>query len=331
MAKVLITGGAGFIGLHLARSLVEQGQTVTLWDNLSRGDRDSELKTLLARPNTSLVVLDMADAAQVRAQSGTYDVVYHLAAVNGTRFFYDVPDRVMRVNLLAQIHLLDWLVERGCGRLLFSSSSEGYAGTTRAYGVPIPTPEDVPLVIEDPAHPRASYAASKIAGEVLLHSYARVHSLPISIVRYHNVYGPRMGTEHVIPEFCFRLRQREDPFIINGAKNTRAFCYVTDAVRATQLVAETREAAGGTFNVGNSLEEVTIKDLALRLFDIANFHPAIREGKAPAGSVDRRCPDTHRLQQLTGYTPSVSLAIGLRETYKWYATRSLSPSQSAAR
>ena len=318
MSRVLVTGGAGFIGLHMAKRLAEEGHHVTIWDDLSRGSRDGPLEKLANGRKAQIVELDMTDARRVRECRGAFDLVFHMAAVNGTQFFYENPARVMRVNLLALVNLLDWLTVHGCGRVVFTSSSETYAGTVRFFDAPVPTAEDVPLTIDDTRNPRSSYAASKLAGEVLVHSYGLEHGLSYSVIRYHNIYGPRMGTDHVIPEFCLRTLKREDPFVVRGADNTRAFCYVEDAVEATVLTAEHTDAAGETIHVGNSAEEISISALAHLLFDLAGFHPRIDVEQAPPGSVSRRCPDTSRLTAITGFKAKISLQEGLPPTYEWY-------------
>ena len=149
-------------------------------------------------------------------------------------------------------------------------------------------------------------------------NYGRVRKFPFSIVRYHNIYGPRMGYEHVIPEFCVRILKRTDPFPIFGADGSRAFCYVDDAVEATKRVMESVATDGHIIHVGNPDEETTIEDLARRMFDLFDLHPTVEIHPAPRGSVKRRCPDISKLKKLTSYRPQVSLADGLRRTFAWY-------------
>ena len=319
MASALVTGGAGFIGFHLASHLAERGLDVTLCDDFSRGRRDDELAALCARPNLRLFECDLTRPDLLAGLEGEFDYLYHLAAVNGTRRFYEMPDVVLRVNVLALVNVLDAWAQGRFGRLLFASSSETYAGTARAGLLPIPTPEDVPLLLEDLSNPRLSYAVSKLLGEVMVTNYASARGLPATIVRYHNVYGPRMGNEHVIPQFANRILARADPFAIHGADDSRAFCFVDDAVRATRLVMECEAAAGQTVHVGDPTRELPIRDLAAIMFGLFDFHPAVDAGPSPEGSVARRCPDIARLTALTGFRPETSLEDGLRRTFDWYA------------
>jgi nucleoside-diphosphate-sugar epimerase len=318
LARVLITGGAGFIGYHLGKALVDDEYEVTLCDDLSRGKMDGDLAALCQRTNVHFLNCDLTAPRSTEQLGVGYDYVYHLAAVNGTRYFYEMPHVVLRVNVLALTNVLDWFVQAGCGKMLFASSSEVYAGTARAFGVAIPTPEDVPLVVDDIRNPRLSYAGSKMIGELLVLNYARAYGFPYTIVRYHNIYGPRMGHEHVIPDFCTRILERENPFRIQGGSETRAFCYVQDAVRATKLVMGSRQCDQQVIHVGNPREEIAIVDLARRMFDIFDHHPELEVLPVPTGSVSRRCPDIAKLEALTGYHPNVLLEEGLRRTFAWY-------------
>ena len=229
---------------------------------------------------------------------------------------------MLKVGAIGTLNVLDWFVESKSKKLLFSSSSETYAGTKKILGgkFPIPTPEKVPLSIDDPSNPRWSYGAGKLLGEVALHSYAHKYKIDFSIVRYHNVYGPRMGFEHVIPQFIGRILGEENPFRIYGGKETRAFCYVDDAVAATRLVMEKNSANGETVNIGRG-EEIKITSLAKKLFSISGFNPKIKIMPSPQGSVSRRCPDISKLKSY-GFSPKVGLDEGLEMTFNWYKKNS---------
>ena len=138
------------------------------------------------------------------------------------------------------MNVLDWLSETRCKRVLFSSTSENYAGTVEKFNYKVPTDESVPLTIEDVTHPRFSYAVTKILGESGVINFARAGFFESVIVRYHNVYGPNMGFRHVIPHLV-RFRNKEEPFKIYGHDQTRAFNYIDDAVIGTVLAAEKGE------------------------------------------------------------------------------------------
>jgi nucleoside-diphosphate-sugar epimerase len=249
--------------------------------------------------------------------------VYHLAAINGTKNFYEMPQKVLRVNVLSSINLLDWYIQTKCKKILFTSSSETYAGTMRTSGFSIPTPEDVPLCVDDILNPRWSYGGSKIIGELLFLNYSRMNNFDMSIIRYHNIYGGRMGYDHVIPEFIVRLLKKEDPFKIFGSEETRAFCYIDDAINATQLVMENTNTNHEIVNIGNDTEEISIMELAEKLYCITNNYPNLELMPAPLGSVQRRCPDLTKIKKLTGYEPMIDLNDGLKRTFEWYTKNTI--------
>jgi len=315
-ARALILGGAGFIGCHLGRRLADEGQELTLVDDFSRGRHDAELAALRARPNVACVERDLTRSDALDGLGRDWTHVYMLAAVVGVRNVEHDPARVIRVNTLALLHLLDWLPGRG-EVLFFASTSETYAGGVLAGTVPVPTPEDVPVSVPDITAPRFAYAASKLLGEAAVIHAARARRLRAVVGRFHNVYGPRMGADHVVPELALRAWRREDPYRVYGAEQRRAFCHVTDAAEAVTRLMATPTAWGSIVNIGNDTE-TRIEDLAELVLRAADFRPRLECLPAPAGSVPRRCPDLTRLRRLTGFDPKVSLEDGVRETVTWY-------------
>jgi UDP-glucose 4-epimerase/UDP-glucuronate decarboxylase len=320
--RILITGGAGFVGFHLARRLAEEDEAeLTIVDNFSRGSHDEEFAAIAAKPNVCVRDADLTQPESWSQLGTSYDEVYHLAAVIGVRNVLASPSDVMRVNALSTIHLLDWFVDGGGNKLLFSSTSEVYAWTQQFHTLRVPTPEDVPLSLTQLTDRRSSYAGSKIFGELALHQYCRPRAKPFVIVRYHNVYGPRMGSEHVIPELLHRVFSRQSPLIVYSADHTRAFCYVSDAVEATIAAMRENGTDGATLNVGNDLEEVSIAGLATRITACMNINLAIEARPAENDPILRRCPDLTRARTLLEYEPKISLDDGLRQTIAWYKPR----------
>ena len=320
MPRTLILGGAGFIGYHLAARLCREGHALTLVDDFSRGRSDRELETLCACPTVTMIQADLTRADALAALPRQWDFVYMLAAVVGVRNVETDPARVVRTNTLALLHLLDWLVPAS-GVLFFASTSETYAAGVSAGMVPVPTPEEVPLSVEDIRAPRFAYAASKILGEAAVIHTARARGLRAVTGRFHNVYGPRMGADHVIPELSLRALRREDPFRVYGADQRRAFCHVSDALEAMVRLTANEAAWGQVVHIGNDSEETPIEDLARLVLGEARFEAALDRLPAPAGSVARRCPDIGRLRSLTGFAPTVSLEAGVRDTFAWYRRR----------
>lgn len=317
--RVLLLGGAGFIGLHLARRLIADGHEITIVDDFSRGREDDDLEVVRASPGVEVVSGDLTAPETWAALPHGWDQIYLLAAVVGVRNVEKDPARVIRVNTMAALLLLDWVAP---GELVFfASTSEVYAGGVSLEVAQVPTPETVPVVISDVTAPRFAYAASKLLGEAAFIHGARAGGFRAVIGRFHNVYGPRMGADHVIPEMALRAVRGEDPFRVWGFDQHRAFCYVDDAVAAMLQLMATPAAVGQIVHIGDDSAETNIGDLATLVLDIAGASPAVEALAAPPGSVARRCPDLTRLRELTGYEPAVGLREGVRRTFEWYRTR----------
>lgn len=325
MKRAIVTGGSGFIGFHLADYLAQKGLEVTVIDNHTRGIPDDMFAELIARPNVRFLNADLTKKDFYADLTGKYDQIYHLAAINGTKNFYSRPYDVLRANILTLMNMLEWCTSDNCGAFLYTSSSETYAGTFNCFLNEhpefVPSREDIPLTIDDVLNPRWSYGGSKMIGEILTANYCRVHGVPFRIIRYHNIYGPRMGYDHVLPEFIKRIYDREAPFKVFGGQETRAFCDVRDGVRATEAVMLSEKCNGEIVHIGKSDEEIRIIDLLHKLLDIADYHPEIDVRPAPEGCVMRRCPNTDKLFELTGFRASISLDEGLPYIYEWYMKR----------
>jgi nucleoside-diphosphate-sugar epimerase len=313
--RVLITGGAGFVGSHLARRLLHEGAEVVVLDDFSRGRADAELDEL--RRRADLVEHDLTRPIPHGLLRGDFDVVYHLAAVVGVRRANDNPSRVLRTNVLATVNLLDWCRLTSPATLFLSSTSEVADGAMRMGFSPFPSPENLPFVLAEPRAPRGSYALGKFVSETLfLQCDSRFR---IRIGRYHNIYGPRMGYSHVIPEFIERALSGADPFAIYGDAQTRAFCFIDDAVEATVGLVRLDTDDPVVANIGNDREEIKIRELADRVLALADARPELAVYDPPAGSPDRRLPELSELRRRIGYEPRVDLETGLRATFDWYA------------
>lgn len=314
--RIIVTGGSGFIGYHLAEYLSrKKDDEITIIDNHERGEPDEMFRELISRDNVIFLNRDMTEKKFYADLSGCYDGIYHLAAINGTKNFYNRPYDVLRVNILALMNMLEWCTPDNCRGFLFSSSSEAYAGTPDKA---IPTSEAVPLSVSDVMNPRWSYGGSKIAGELLTVNYCRTHNVSFKIIRYHNIYGSRMGYDHVLPEFFRRVHERVNPFPVYGGEETRAFCAVSDAVKATEAVMLSDKCNGEIVHIGNSSQEIKIIDLLKLVLKIADYQPEINILPAPEGCVMRRCPDTRKLYELTGFQAKITLDEALPEMYRWY-------------
>lgn len=319
--RALLLGGAGFIGAHLAERLLRDGAEVTIVDDFSRGQDDPQIAAIRRHPAVTVLAGDLTSPETWAGLPHGWDQIYLLAAVVGVRNVERDPARVIRVNTLSVLHLLDWI--QGTPRVFFASTSEVYAGGVDADVVPVPTSEDVPVMVADVKAPRFAYAISKLLGEAaMLHAAAASGARPV-VGRFHNVYGPRMGTDHVIPEMALRAMRGEDPFLVPGADQYRAFCHVDDAVEAVVRLMACDEAVGQIVHIGDDSQQTNIGDLAKLVCRVAGATPAILPQPAPPGSVRRRCPDLTKLRSLTGYEPTVSLEDGVVRTLRWYRERYL--------
>ena len=311
--RILVTGGTGFIGSALVKALVHCGEAVRVFDDNSRG---AARRLREVAHDIELIKGDIRDAAAVDAAMRGIEEVHHLAFVNGTATFYSAPERVLDVGVKGIVNVIDCCRRRGIGHLVLASSSEVYQSPPR-----VPTDESAPLVIPDPFNPRLSYAAGKIISEMMVINHGRKHFERVLIFRPHNVYGPDMGLDHVIPQFAMQLKQTASAggaagFPIQGSgEETRSFCHVDDLVAGVMVMRERGEHLG-IYHIGTA-EEVTIADLARRMAAIAGREIVIEPSAVLAGSTPRRCPDISKLRAL-GYEPRVLLDEGLPPTLKWY-------------
>lgn len=323
MKKILITGGAGFIGYHLASRLVSQeGYSLTIADNFFRGKRNADFEALLQNPSVTFIEGDLTKLEAWDALGTGFDEVYHLVGINGTKLFYSIPHEVLRIGVSTTMNALEWFRSKNGkpdAKILYTSSNEAYASALEAFGIlPIPTPENVPLVVADTYNPRWSYGAQKLIGELFFIHYAKAYNLRMAIVRPHNFYGPRAGYDHVIPELIARISAKQEPFTIFGADDTRSFCYIDDATEAIQVVMESQKTDGGTYHIGTSVETI-IGDLVEQMFELMGWKPKQTEVKnSPEGSVKRRLPSVEKIKQDTGWEAKVSLVDGLQRTIDWY-------------
>lgn len=314
---VLVTGGAGFLGSALVRRLVEAGRHVRVLDDSSRGS-----PTRLRGLDVEIVQGDVRDPGTVDRACDGVDSVWHLASVNGTEFFYSKPELVLEVGVKGIMNVIDATLRHGIGELFVASSSEVYQTPPR-----LPTGEDVALSIPDPLNPRYSYAGMKILSELLALNYGRDHYRRVVVFRPHNVYGPAMGWEHVIPQLALRLRELAAagtgalrlPIQGDGSE-TRAFVYIDDAVEGLMRLDEAGEHLG-IYNIGNDVE-TRIDELARAIGRCFDREVEVVPGPPAAGGAPRRCPDITKLRAL-GYRARTELAAGLLRTVRWYDDHAL--------
>lgn len=310
----LVTGGTGFLGNALVRRLVHEGAAVRVLDNNSRG-RAARLQDVWEC--VEYIEGDIRDAGAVDAACDGVDVVCHLAFINGTEFFYTKPDFVLDVGVKGIINVLESAIRHRVPELMVMSSSEVYQQPER-----VPTDETVALSIPDCLNPRYSYAAGKILSEIMAINYGRQHLRRVTIVRPHNVYGPDMGDEHVIPQFVSRMKALQVhqtdpiPFSIQGnGLQTRSFVFVDDFIDGVMLVLDRGEHMG-IYHIGTQ-EEVSIEALAHLVAEYYRRPIIVVPGSPAEGGTNRRCPDITKMIKL-GYRPKFTLREGLPGVVRWY-------------
>jgi dTDP-glucose 4,6-dehydratase/UDP-glucose 4-epimerase len=313
-SKILVTGGTGFIGSALVRALVARGARVRCLDNNTRG---AVRKLGDAAARVEMSVGDIRDPAVVRAAVKGMDAVCHLAYINGTEFFYQIPELILEVAVKGMMNVLDACVAEGVRNLALASSSEVYQNAAI-----IPTPEDVPLIVPDVHNPRYSYGGGKIISELLVLNYGRKHFDRAMIFRPHNVYGPDMGREHVIPQFALRMKEAfaGNPGVVDfpiqgNGQETRAFIYIDDFIDGVLRVIEQGQHLK-VYHIGVD-EEVAVAEVARQVAACFGREIRLRPGAVQPGSTLRRCPDIRQLRAL-GFVPRTTLQIGIANTVAWY-------------
>lgn len=315
MKKTLVTGGLGFIGASLVKALVERGENVRVLDNSSRGSTEKLGK---AASDVEIIAGDIRDPALVRKAVKGTDRVMHLAFVNGTEYFYKYPAYVLDVGVKGMVNVLDASIQEGVKDFVLASSSEVYQTPPM-----VPTPESVPLSVPDPLNARYSYGGGKIISELMAINYGRTHFERVTVFRPHNVYGPAMGFEHVIPQFVGRMQElsetsKDKPlkFTIQGSgEQTRSFIYIDDFTAGLLLMVDKGEHLG-IYHIG-TLDEVRIDELAMKIAVQMKIDIEVVRGPEAPGATLRRCPDISKLTSL-GFKPRFSLEDGLKPTVDWY-------------
>ena len=314
--RIVILGAAGFIGYHLAKFLNETCELeVLLIDNFVRGENDAEFKKLIKSKKIVFKELDLTQENSFIDLFTSNDIVINCAALNGTQNFYEKPVQVIRNSAISAAYAAEFCAKVNVKKYIYFASSESYAGGVTLGYTKVPTSENVPLVIQDVYNPRWSYAASKTLGEVAVIANHHQYDLQFVILRIHNVYGPRMGLQHVIPDLIhkFNLGNMQ----VHGVDETRAFFYVNDLNRILyELVFNEKIPSNLIYNVG-STQEISVLELSKLLLKEMNLNLEIEPVDSFVGSVPRRCPDTSLLRSYYKYTET-DLIVGLQETLSWY-------------
>jgi UDP-glucose 4-epimerase len=304
MGKIVITGGAGFIGSHLAEELTRQGHHVIILDDLSTGKKEN-IEALLGKDNTEFIQGSITELPLLQKVFHGVHSVFHQAAVTSVPRSIKNPQLSHAVNATGTLNVLLAARENGVRKVIYASSSSVYGDTPT-----LPKKEDMP------PNPQSPYAVSKLTGEYYCRVFQQVYALPTVCLRYFNVYGPRQDPDSpyaaVIPAFLRKLFQGDSPIIYGDGEQSRDFTFVKDAVAANILASESKVT--GIFNVGKG-DRISINELArLAIRLIGNSVEPVHKEPRP-GDVRHSLADISQIKAF-GYKPKFSLEEGLRETIR---------------
>ncbi len=316
--KALITGGAGFIGSHLAEQLLQQGHEVAALDNLSTG-RMENIRPLQANPKFQVVVGSILDERLVDKFVERCDVVFHLAAAVGVQLIVNRPLESLTTNIRGSEIVLD-MAHRYHKKLLITSTSEIYGKNAGG-----PIKEDDDRILGSPLKSRWSYSTAKAVDEILAYTYWKEKGLPSVIVRLFNTVGPRQSGAYgmVIPRFVQQALKEEPLTVYGKGDQSRCFLFVLDAVGALIKLMELPEAAGEAFNLG-SQEEITIRQLADQVISLTGssskleFIPYDKAYEQGFEDMARRVPDTSKAKRFVGFKPTKGLKEILESVISYY-------------
>ncbi|MCU0722109.1 MAG: SDR family oxidoreductase [Planctomycetes bacterium] len=310
--RVLVTGGAGFIGSHLCEALLARGSEVLCLDNLFSGDK-ANVAHLLPDPSFEFLRHDVIQPVLLEA-----DRIFHLACPAAPVHYRKNPVKTVKVNVMGTLNMLG-LAKRVKARILLASTSE-------VYGDPKECPQtEAYWGHVNPVGPRSCYDEGKRVAETLMTDYRRQNGVDARIARIFNTYGPRLREDdgRVVPAFIGRAL-RGEPLTVHGdGAQTRSFCHVDDLVEGLLRLMDLEappEEAGRPVNLGNP-EEVTILDLARRVIAAAGSRSRVEFAERPSDDPGRRCPDVSRARLLLGWEPRIGLDEGLKRTVPWFRGR----------
>jgi UDP-glucose 4-epimerase len=316
MTSVLVTGCAGFIGSHLVDVLLDKGASVTGIDNFRTGKRNNLAKAF-ANPRFALLEMDICDHAFMEQVTGSFQTVFHLAAVSSVKLSLENPALVYRNNVEGALNVLELARAKDAKRVVLSSSAAVYGNPSR-----LPTDEKAPL------NPQSPYAASKVAAEQYVIAYSNAYGIEPVILRYFNVYGPRQTCSEYSGVLSIFISQalNNQPITVDGdGKQTRNFIYVDDVARATQLASEASQAKGEIIKVSGS-DAISILQLARTVMStVGQTSSRIVHLPERKGDLRGSIGSMTKARRLLGFMPQVSLSEGLKRTVEWQQIESCSP------
>ena len=313
--KIIITGGAGFIGFNLASQLAKENYNVIIWDNLSRGKYDAYLKNLLRKKNVKFIKKDLTK--KINAKKMNVSHIFHLAGSVGVSNVNKNPYNSFLNNFLTLKNIVDFNRSlKKQAKLILFSTSEVYSNLIKKKMIRFPIKETNDIIIENKIINRDSYFLSKIFNEKFL----QLSNSNYLILRPHNIFGPRMGYNHVVPELAKRMlhNKNKKEIKIYSPNHSRAFCYIDDAIHQILKLSMNKNIKNEIFNIGNMQEEIKMMDIAKKIKLILNISSKLKRGKITKGSPSRRVPDMSKTLKKIQRKKFIKLNEALKLTLSWY-------------
>jgi nucleoside-diphosphate-sugar epimerase len=316
--KVVVTGGASFIGSHLVDKLYRLGAEVTVVDNLSSG----KLENLSNSPNVNFVNLDLeySPISDLRKVFRENEIVFHLAATHGGRGYIDSHPADVCSNFAIDHHTFEAAFMTGVPKVVLASSACVYPPSLQSKydsDYLLREEDSDPTKLDKPQSSDLEYGWAKLMAEVQLNAFIKQYGLKGCSLRFVTAYGERENETHAIVALIHKAHERMNPFVIWGnGEQSRDFTYVSDIVDGTLLAAE-KVDDGTPINLGTG-QRFKLKDVAMMIFDIMDFHPEVAFDISKPTGVVSRALDIERAKKLLGWTPRVSLREGLERTIAWY-------------
>ena len=307
--KILLTGGAGFIGSHLFERLINNSNYVIVIDNFSSSETERNLleitKNYEIKKDYDLIRGDLADYSILKKLNSDIDVIFHLAATPGVRFSIQNAPKVTKNNIISTVNIFEKALKSDVEKVVVASSSS-------VYGNPIYTPVDE----DHPKNPISPYAVSKLCGEMYSDYYFRENNLPVTSLRFYTVYGPRGRPDMAIRIFFSKIMKNEPIKIFGDGSQIRDFTYISDIVDGLILASEIKQSSGEVFNLGCS-NPIQLNDLVDKMYEIAEKPKEVQFLEKQKGDVKITHSKIEKARSILRFDPKINIDEGLKKTYEW--------------
>lgn len=305
--KILVTGGAGFIGSHLAEALKAQGNEVTVIDNLVSGKSNLDS---LKRNGIAFIEGTVANFETIKNAAKNTDILFHMAAMNRFQRSVEKPLESFDINCLGTSNVLEAARQNDVGQVIFASSSSVYGDSDE-----FPRRENGKT---DPSH---NYGASKLTGELYCRTYQKLYGLNTTVLRYFSVYGQRQRGDidyaAVIPKFIRNILQNKPLTIYGDGSQSRSFTFVSDNVDANISCIDNKKSYGEIINISDT-REYTINELVKLIENVSGKKATIEHQPLPKGDIKSNAADVAKAKKILGWSPKTSLESGIKKTFEWH-------------